>query len=116
MMAGRMRHFVTFQERSTVADGMGGETVTWSDVLTTWATLTPLSSSEQLETGKVEHNITHRLYIRYRPGIAPAQRVKYVDPTLGSTRIFQIRSIIDPEERHERLELMIEETHDAESG
>jgi SPP1 family predicted phage head-tail adaptor len=41
--------------------------------------------------------------MRYRAGVTPKNRIRF------GTRFFDIRLVIDHEERHERLEILAEE-------
>lgn len=43
--AGRLRHRITFQNKTTTRDDYGGEVETWADVTTVWASLDPLSTT-----------------------------------------------------------------------
>lgn len=75
MMAGRMRYKLTFQSPVRTRSDVGSHAVTWNDFLTTWGDIRTLRGGERLEAMRQELNITHRIYIRYRPGIKPNMRI-----------------------------------------
>jgi SPP1 family predicted phage head-tail adaptor len=105
MRAGRLRHRITIQEfRVTGRNVIGGEVKDWVNVATVWAGIEPIRGREYLAADQPRAELTHRVPMRYRPGIVPTtMRVKY------GSRVFDIKSVIDPDERHVDLELMCTE-------
>lgn len=104
MRAGQLRHKITFERIGERADdGAGGGSVTPEDVTTVWAAIEPLTGNELLRTEQFETTLTHRVRTRYLEGVRPHWTIKY------GTRRFDIKRVIDPEERHRELELMCEE-------
>jgi len=103
VIIGQLRHRVTLQQAVEQDDGYGGRTVTWQDVATVWAAVEPLRGDERYRAQQVRAQLSHRVTIRYRPGVRPGMRVVY------GGRLLAITAVIDPEERHERLELLCEE-------
>jgi SPP1 family predicted phage head-tail adaptor len=79
MEAGRLRHRVTIQEKVDSRDSYGGERETWVDIAEVWAEVEPLVGREYLESRQESAEITTRVRVRYRAGIRPEMRVKYVD-------------------------------------
>jgi SPP1 family predicted phage head-tail adaptor len=109
MRAGNLRHRITLQslgERTD--DGMGGGSILPVDEATLNAAIEPLSGNELLEAEQLEAQLTHRIRTRFIPGVKPHWRVRYIDKHAGE-RVFDIDSVIDPEERHRELELMCTE-------
>jgi len=100
---GKLRHRVTIQNKVTLPDGYGGVTSTWQDVATVWASVEPLNGRELYAAQQVKAELTHRIRIRYMSGIKPEMRIVF------DNRSFDIEAIIDPEERHESLELLCSE-------
>jgi len=101
MPAGTYRHRITLRESTaTGRDAAGGEILTWSDVATVWAAVEPISGREYFAAQQVNAETTHRIKMRYRPGVHSKMRV------LFGSRTFDIESVIDPEERHVELHLM----------
>lgn len=103
MNIGKLRHRVTIQNKVTLPDGYGGVTSTWQDVATVWASVEPLNGRELYAAQQVKTELSHRVRIRYMSGIKPEMRIAF------DNRTFEIEAIIDPEERHESLELLCSE-------
>lgn len=103
MRAGDLRHRITIQEETATPDGMGGETLAWGDQCTLWAAIWPLSAKESLGSMKLELKVTHRVRIRYRPGITSKNRIKM------GVRFFDIVSLINYEERNVTLDFLTNE-------
>lgn len=101
--AGLLRHKVEIQEMIRISDGGGGYEATWQTVAKVWANIKPLSGNETMAAMQLEDRITHDIVIRYRGGVTAAQRIKYGD------RLFNIRSVINVEERNVWMQLRAEE-------
>ena len=106
MRAGLLRHTVSIQEQTDTADGMGGFTTSWADISgmsTIPAAIWPLSAKENLDSAKLELQITHKIRIRYRSGITSKNRIKF------GTRIFNIISLTNFDERDINLDMLATE-------
>lgn len=103
MKIGKLRHRITIQEKVTVPDGYGGVTSTWKDMAAVWSSVEPLKGRELYAAQQVKTELSHRVRIRYMSGIKPEMRIAF------DNRTFEIEAIIDPEERHESLELLCSE-------
>jgi len=97
------RHRITIQEHVTDQDEAGQPVDMWQDVATVWGAVEPLRGREYFAAQQVQAEVTTRIRIRYRRGIRPEMRVLY------DGRLFNILSVIDPEERHVELQLMCRE-------
>lgn len=104
MSASRLRARVILQQPVHTPDGAGGVTRSWENVATLWAEIQPLRGQEVQEAGRLQGSTTHKVTIRYRSGVTAAQRFLY-----ESTRVFNIRSVMNLAERDEFLELLVEE-------
>jgi len=93
MSAGALRHRLTLEERVKAEDGGGGFTESWDAVATLWAAIRPVSGDEQLVGGRLAGNVSHLITLRYRDGVVPEMRFRQGE------RIFEIRAVIDPDER-----------------
>lgn len=51
-MVGALRHRITFQQKTTTADGSGGTTFTWSEYYTCSASVKPTSGARLLADGQ----------------------------------------------------------------
>lgn len=97
--AGMLREPVTVQRKISASDGMGGQVVQWMDLFTTRAQVVPLSGREAVQAMQLQASVTHRVMMRYRSDIGPADRLVIRGNPL------QIRAIINIEMRDRWLEL-----------
>jgi len=102
-MIGRLRHRLTLEQEMPSADGGGGYALAWTTVATLWAAIEPIAGREQLQAMQLASPVTHRVIIRHRPGVGAGMRAR-----LGS-RLFNIRAVIDRDERRRYLDLLCEE-------
>lgn len=103
MEIGKLRHRITFQDSMKVSDEHKGHTVTWTNFVTVWASVEPLTGREYFFSHQVKAEVTHRVKIRYRDDITEKMRVKF------GARVLGIESILDIKERHEVLEIFCRE-------
>jgi SPP1 family predicted phage head-tail adaptor len=92
--AGALRHRVTLQSRvagSPQQRPSGEPDETWADMATVFA------------AQQVHSEITGRIRIRWRTGVNASLRVTY------GGRSYNILAVIDPEERHRELVLLMAE-------
>lgn len=101
--AGMLRNKLTVERVTNTADGMGGYTKSWATVQTAWMYLKPLSGNERLHAQHLEATITHRAHCRANVDVKPEDRL-----TKGS-RVFNVRAVLDLEERGKFYELDLEE-------
>lgn len=89
-----------FQSLPTVPDSSGDAGATnWVDGVTVWGSVKPVSAGEVRAGLAAQHEISHRIVIRYRTGITSGMRAK-----LG-TRVFDLTGVRDIEDRAEYLEI-----------
>lgn len=106
MRAGELRHVISIQEPTETADGAGGVTTTWSTKYSrVRAAIWPLRGDERVEAMKLEHELTHRVRIRYQSGITAKMRIYWAD----RSRYLRITDIFSPDERNISLEIMATE-------
>jgi SPP1 family predicted phage head-tail adaptor len=103
MRIGDLKHRVTLQYQTRVADGMGGWTISWVDSGTVYAAIWPVSASEIIQAQAPTMVVTHRIRIRYRSVLKAGWRVSW------SGRYFNIVSIVDVNMNHRTLDLMVKE-------
>jgi len=101
MRSGRLRRRGTIQD--VVRDPSVGGKDTWYDYATAWGAMEPLRGREYLVAQQEGAEVTGRITIRYIAGVKSRMRWKY------KSRIFDIVYVIDPEERHVELQLMVKE-------
>jgi len=100
---GNLDKKIELQSFASVSDGMGGMTDTWSTVTRVWASIWPIPAIEHVRAGAPTMIGTHRVGIRYYPGLDPSWRIKFGD------RYFSIVSIVNQNEGNEVQELLCKE-------
>lgn len=105
MQIGPLRNRITLESRTVdrTTAGFGEPTENWTTLATVWASVEPLSGEEFFQAQQENAEVTHRVRLRFRSGITPKHRLKV------GTRILDIVSVIDPEERGLELELLCRE-------
>ncbi len=103
MRIGELRQRITLQQKTVTRDSYGAEVISWTDVATVYAFVQPLQGREFFESQRINAEITAKITIRFRAGIRPFDRIKYGD------RLFDIQSVINPDERRRELQLMVKE-------
>lgn len=92
MRAGPLRHRVIFERPVVVRDSYGQETTVWTEAVTLWAQIAPVSGRELLASNNEVAEGTIRIRVRANPGldsITPKWRCRFRE------RIFNIRHIND---------------------
>jgi len=103
MGIGKFRHFITLQGQGTTRDSGGGISSGFSTIASVYANVVPKSGKEVYKRGKLVGSVTHEITIRYRTDITNASRISF------NNKFFNIRSIINIDERGRYLKLMCEE-------
>jgi SPP1 family predicted phage head-tail adaptor len=108
---GRRRDRVQIQSRTTASDGIGGQTVTWATVATTWAQIVPLDGRDQeaVEGGQLTVSHAYHFDLRYRHGTRPAPTMRLV----WRSRTFEIRTVVDDDAMRERIVVQCAEVQDS---
>lgn len=106
MRAGRLRQRVAIQRRTGAESAFGEPTDTWTTLATVAAGIEPISGREYFAAQQVQSEVTHRVTIRYFAGVNPKDRIVWTDPATDVARYFDIRAVIDRDERHREMSLM----------
>ena len=73
--AGKLRHRITIQAKGMTQDPVTGEMVEgWSDLVSVWASVEPLSTREFIAASAGQSEITARIVVRYRDGLDSTMR------------------------------------------
>lgn len=100
MRSESLRNKITIQQQTNSQDSSGQLIPMWSNFVTVWASVEPISGREFFAADRLNSQITTRIRIRYLSGIIPAMRCVF------GTHIYEIQSVIDIEVRHKEIELM----------
>lgn len=106
MRAGDLRHKITIQIKSLTPDGMGGSANIWVACANNIsAAIWPVSGKERLQNLQLEAVVTHRIRIRWLPGI-PVPLKPGVMQILFNSRVFNVQSGINWEERNVYIDML----------
>ena len=79
---GKLRERVTVQIASGTTNALGETVLAWSDSSAVWASVEGVSAREALIAGQQETSVTHRLRLRYLPGLTQQMRFSWRSRTL----------------------------------
>ena len=97
---GLLKKRIVLQSKQIETDNAGVQTEVWKDAFETWAAILPLRGKEFFASNQIHSEISVKVVLRYKTGITSGMRVKY------GTRFFDIKSVINIDERNRYLELM----------
>lgn len=106
MKVGALRHRVAVQRAAEgTADDYNQTALTWGTVRSVWASVKPLRGDELVYAQQVNAQVTHEVRMRWLEGLTPKDRL------LLGTRVLNVRSVLNTEERNiEAVLLCSEET------
>ena len=102
MRAGRLRKRITIEQRIPGSDFAREDS--WTDFVTVWAAVEPVRGAEAVAAEQIQSEVSAKVVMRYLGGLRPDMRIRH------EGRIYEIIAIIDVEERHRELNLMVKET------
>lgn len=79
---GKLRERVTVQIASGTTNALGETVLSWSNSTAVWASVEGVSSRESLSAGQQEIAITHRVRLRFLPGLTQSMRFAWRSRTL----------------------------------
>lgn len=101
--AGELRERVTVQQSSETRNPLGEAIPTWSTFAEVWASVNGVTSRELLLAGQQQTEISHRVKMRYLPGLTQQMRLAWRGRTL------EIVSVLEQDNRSVH-ELICQET------
>lgn len=87
--AGELRERVTVQIASGSTNALGETVLAWSDSSAVWASVQGVSASESLAAGQQAVSVTHRVRIRYLPGLTQNMRFAWRNRTLDIVSLLE---------------------------
>lgn len=110
MNIGSLRHRISlyyfYQTEETGGPGTYDNMTLIADL---WAKIESLTGLMRFDTKQISDGVTHKITIRYYKNLSSQNWMKYVDPTMGKVRNFQIMDIRNLDERNQYLELLVKE-------
>jgi SPP1 family predicted phage head-tail adaptor len=98
--AGPLDKKIVLQHSVQTVDDFGGTVDTWTTYATPWARVRPLKGRELIAAKAAQSEVTTRIEMRYRPDVTTDDRIVY------GGKYYNISAVIDPEEKHEELQIM----------
>ena len=80
--AGKLRDRVTVQIASGTTNALGETVLAWSNSTSVWASVDGVSAREALTAGQQEVSITHKVRLRFLPGLTQQMRFAWRGRTL----------------------------------
>lgn len=103
MHIGALRTRLTLETSARAADGGGGSTVAWNAVASMWADVRATTGGEGFEADRVAGRVSHTIVIRHLVGVTAGMRFR------TGARVFDIRAVLDPDNRRRWLRCLVEE-------
>ena len=100
---GKLRERITVQIASGTTNALGETVLSWANSSAVWASVEGVSAREALISGQQETSVTHKVRLRYLPGLAQQMRLAWRGRTL------EITSMLEHANRSEH-ELLCQET------
>lgn len=100
-----MRDRVTVQERAASQGTTGEAVLSWSDVATVRALVETVGGSEAVYAGRVVADASHRVTLRYYPGLTTKHRLLL----LPDGRTLNVLHVEDTDNRHRQHVLLCKE-------
>jgi SPP1 family predicted phage head-tail adaptor len=79
---GKLRERVTVQIATGTTNALGETVLTWGDSSAVWASVEGVSAREALISGQQETTVSHRVRLRYLPGLTSQHRFSWRSRTL----------------------------------
>lgn len=92
---------VTIQTKTETFDDQGGQVITWADMDTVPASVSPSAQTEEFESGRIIQEREHKVTIRHRSDLDVNQHRLVFDG-----RPLQIRSMLNIDERNTELRII----------
>ena len=89
MNPGEMRERVTVQIASQSTNSFGEAVLSWSNSTSVWASVQGVTARESLGLGQQEVAITHRVKMRYLPGLTQNMRFAWRGRTLDIVSLLE---------------------------
>lgn len=80
--AGKLRDRITVQIASGSTNALGETVLTWSNSTSVWASVDGVSAREALTAGQQDVSVTHKVRLRFLPGLTQQMRFAWRGRTL----------------------------------
>ena len=86
---GKLRERVTVQIASGTTNTFGETVLSWANSTAVWASVEGVSARESLGMGQQEIGVTHRVRLRYLPGLTQNMRLAWRNRTLDIVSLLE---------------------------
>jgi SPP1 family predicted phage head-tail adaptor len=101
--SGSLRNSVVLYSSTVAKNAYGEDVATWASYDTVWASIRPVSSRESESAMQTVGTVSHEVVIRYLSTVSIKHRAYF------GTRVLEIASIANKDERNEYLTLLCNE-------
>ena len=101
--AGKLRERITVQIASGSTNTLGETVLSWANSTAVWASVEGVSARESLLYNQQDITVTHRVRLRYMPGLTQNMRFSWRSRTL------EIVSLLERDNRTEHEAICVEE-------
>lgn len=106
LSAGHLDRRIQFEVPVSTVDALGSLAQGWSVLLTTWASIEPISARHAVLAQRITNAVTHQVNLRWRPELADEAAVMGMRIRHGSS-LFRVLSCLDEDQRHMQLILLV---------
>jgi SPP1 family predicted phage head-tail adaptor len=86
---GKLRERVTVEIASVTTNNFGEAILTWGTASSVWASVEGVTAREALAAGQSEVSVTHRVRMRYLPGLTQQMRFSWRNRTLDIVSLLE---------------------------
>ena len=86
---GKLRERITVQTASGTTNALGETVLAWADSSAVWASVEGVSAREALAAGQQETTISHKVRLRYLPGLTQQMRFSWRSRTLDIVSLLE---------------------------
>jgi SPP1 family predicted phage head-tail adaptor len=72
MQAGKLRHRIEIQAKSTTRNAHGSMVEAWTPIASRWAAVEPLQGRDLFAAAQVDTRLSHRIELRHYTGLKPS--------------------------------------------
>jgi SPP1 family predicted phage head-tail adaptor len=98
--AGKLRRRLIIQQAVETQGATGELSISWGTFATVYGAVEPLRGREFFAAKEFQAEVTTRIRIRYLVGVTPKMQI------LDGITVYLINAVIDPEMKHQELQLM----------
>ncbi len=105
------RNTLLYLEDRSVGNELAGEPAeTWTRrARPEWVSIQPLTGNEYMQAQQMQATVSHKLRCVFLQGCHPGMRLTAGEDANNPSRVFNVESVVDVEERHRELEWMVKE-------